>query len=137
MTIPMNSTSPSNNYFDALRNEAFIVLISYRRSGEAVPTTVWFAELDGRLVITTRRTLGKVKRISANPQVLIAPSDRIGTVHGPALPACARLLPDAEGRRANEALHRKYGDHYLAITSQTDAGDPGLRVFLELTPPEV
>ncbi|GAB4196523.1 MAG: hypothetical protein OHK0022_14110 [Roseiflexaceae bacterium] len=132
----MSSTTTDSGYFDALRNEAFIVLTSYRRSGEAVPTTVWFAELDGKLVITTRRTLGKVKRITANPQVQIAPSDQIGNVHGPAIEARARLLPDEEGERANEALHRKYGAQYAAITSQTDAGDPGLRVFLELAPPE-
>ncbi|HEU4322051.1 MAG TPA: PPOX class F420-dependent oxidoreductase [Roseiflexaceae bacterium] len=132
----MSNIPTSGGYFDALRNEAFIVLTSYRRNGEAVPTTVWFAELDGKLVITTRRTLGKVKRIGANPQVLIAPSDRIGNVHGSAIAARARLLPDEEGERANAALHRKYGDHYVAITSQTDAGDPQLRVFLELAPPE-
>ncbi len=124
------------DYFSALRNEAFVVLTSYRSSGEAVPTTVWFAELDGKLVITTRRTLGKVRRISANPHVSVAPSDRVGNVHGPPITARARLLSGGENGAANEALHRKYGEHYIALTAQTDAGDPDLRVFLELAPPE-
>jgi PPOX class probable F420-dependent enzyme len=66
--------------FAPLAGEQFVVLTTYRRSGEAMPTTVWFAERDGKVYITTNERAGKVKRIRANPQVTLAASDRIGTI---------------------------------------------------------
>lgn len=101
--------------FAALAGEQFIVLTTYRRSGEAVPTTVWFAERDGRLYITTGSAAGKLKRIRNNPQVTVAPSDRAGVVSGPALPALAREAHEDEHAIAEEALDAKYGAQFRAI----------------------
>lgn len=122
--------------FDALRDEQFVVLTTFRRSGEAVPTTVWFAEANGVLYVTTNDGSGKVKRIINNPHVMIAPSDRIGNVHGPAMEARARLLAPEESQMAVAALRAKYGDMYDQLTAQMDRGSTfGHRVFMELTAP--
>jgi PPOX class probable F420-dependent enzyme len=122
--------------FDALRNEQFVVLTTFRRNGEPMPTAVWFAELNGIVFITTNNRAGKVKRINNNPHVTIAPSDRVGTVHGPAIEVRARLLSPEEAQLAADTLHAKYGDMYVQVTAQMDSGAAfGHRVFLELVAP--
>lgn len=95
--------------FTSLDGEQFIVLTTYRTSGEPVPTTVWFAERDGKLYITTGATAGKLKRIRNNARVTIAPGDRVGTVTGAAMPAVAREAEAHEHAIAEEELAAKYG----------------------------
>ena len=123
-------------YFAGLRGEEFVVLTTYRRDGTPVPTTVWFAEVGDVLYITTRRSLGKVKRISADPRVQVAPSDRVGNVHGAWLEARARLLEPDEAPVASDALVAKYGQQYIGMVAQMDARmPPGSRVFLAVSRP--
>lgn len=135
MSSDTASLLPDQDYFAALRGEAFIVLTTFRQSGTAVPTTVWFAEAEGKLYLTTHQAAGKAKRIRANPRVLVAPSDRTGNVHGPAFPAQARQLEAHEDERAVAALRHKYGEQYAMLTERMDASSPGVRIFIELTPP--
>ena len=120
--------------FDAIQREQFVVLTTYRRNGESMPTTVWFAEQNGRIYITTNNGAGKVKRIKNNAAVTIAPSDRVGNIHGPAIAAHARMLPPEEARIASSALEAKYGETYVQITSRMDSGEYGVRGFMELAP---
>jgi len=125
-------------YFAPLRGEEFVVLTTYRRDGTPVPTTVWFAEVDDTLYITTNRTLGKVKRISANPLVQVAPSDRVGNVHGAELEGRARLLEPDEAQTASDALIAKYGQQYIGMVAQMDERmPPGSRVYLAVSRPRV
>jgi uncharacterized protein len=51
-------------------------MTTYRRNGEAVPTTVWFAILDGRVYVFTDLHSDKAIRISNNP--FVTPSNFIG-----------------------------------------------------------
>ena len=39
--------------FESLEGHNYVSLTTFRRSGEAVPTTLWFALVDGRLYATT------------------------------------------------------------------------------------
>ncbi len=128
------SHTPTAKPFEAIRAEQFVVLTTYRRNGDAMPTTVWFAEQDGNIYITTNNRAGKVKRIQNNPQVTIAASDRVGNIHGPAIAARARMLPAEEAAIATSALQAKYGETYVQMTSQMDTGEHGSRVFMELIP---
>ena len=135
----MTTSAPgvtTGGYFTALAGAQFIVLTSYRASGAPVPTTVWFAEAQGRLYITTNAQLKKVGRIRANPQVTVAASDRVGNIQGPAIDARARVLDAAEFETAATALREKYGEQYITMTAQMDAAQaPNSRIFLEVTPP--
>lgn len=127
----------TNNYFELLHDEQFIVLTTFRASGAGVPTTVWFAEADGVLYITTQREAKKTARIQHTPRVQVTPSDRVGNTHGATLDAQARVLDEAEYARAVAALRGKYGEQYDALTGQMDAQfAPNSRVFLAVTPPE-
>lgn len=129
-------TTPSPIYFAPLQGAQFIVLTTFRASGAVVPTTVWFAEAGGNLYITTFRHSGKVKRIQANPSVLVASSDQIGQVYGPPLAARARLLDPPEHARATMLLRQKYGVQYETLTARMEQTAPAnTRVFLEVTPP--
>lgn len=124
-----------NRAFDALRDAQFVVLTTYRRSGVAVPTTVWFAEAGGRLYVTTNRASGKAKRITSDGRVHVAPSDAMGNVHGPAVAGRARILASEEFACAVEVLQGKYGQQYTDTVARMDAIQaPGSRIFIEVLP---
>jgi hypothetical protein len=95
--------------FGALHRRQYANLFTYRKSGEAVKTPVWFAEYEGKLYVMTTGDSGKVKRIRNNGRVQIGPSDMRGTPLGPTAEARARLLGPGEEKVAKEALDRKYG----------------------------
>jgi PPOX class probable F420-dependent enzyme len=96
--------------FDALHGHKYCLLVSYRRSGEPVPTPVWFG-LDGRgrLYIRTESDAGKVKRVRTNPQVLVAPADVRGKPLGPLAAGSARVLEREEHAGAERILQSNYG----------------------------
>src|SRR5215210_6903940 len=62
-TIKDGAGSGSEPSFEALRKRKYVNLTTFRKSGEAVDTTVWFALVDGRVYVQTGRDSGKVKRI--------------------------------------------------------------------------
>ncbi|NTU78421.1 MAG: PPOX class F420-dependent oxidoreductase [Chloroflexales bacterium] len=131
----MLETSALHDYFAPLREAQFIVLTTYRRTGAAVPTTVWFAEAGGVLYLTTGVQAGKAKRLRANPAVQVAPSDQVGNVQGPALAGRARVLEPHEEAAASAALQQKYGEQFTRLTAQTDVVRPtGRRIYIIVTP---
>ncbi len=50
----------------AIAGQKYISLITFRKSGVAVPTPVWFVELNRKLYVITRNDSGKYKRIRNN-----------------------------------------------------------------------
>ena len=92
----------------ALHNQRYISLSSFRRSGAAVATPLWFAEADGKLYFMTRSDSAKFKRIRNRADVKVAPCTMRGRVTGPEFPAMARVLPEADWPAARGLLARKY-----------------------------
>ncbi len=95
--------------FAALKKHQYANLFTYRKSGDAVKTPVWFALSGGKVYVMTSLKAGKVKRIRNNPRVLIGPSDQRGTPRGETADGLARVLGPDEVEVAKEALDRKYG----------------------------
>jgi hypothetical protein len=130
------TTSP----FAPLAGAEFLVLTTYRTSGVGVPTTVWFAEANGKLYITTNAGAGKAKRIRHTPAVTLAPSDARGATSAPAFAARAQLLPKAEFGVAEAALHAKYGAQFDAVLAQAaahrSADVASQRIYIEIAPAE-
>lgn len=93
---------------DAIHNQKYISLTTFRKTGVGVATPVWFGEQDGKLYVMTRSDLGKAKRIRNNPQVKVAPCTIRGKVTGPEFAASARILPLEEHRSARQTLNGKY-----------------------------
>ncbi len=88
----------------------YVNLETFRKTGLAVRTPVWFV-LDGTTIyVRTEADSGKVKRIRRSGKINIAPCKGNGTVTGSWQPAEARELADAEMvRKVNQMLDKKYG----------------------------
>jgi hypothetical protein len=119
--------------FPNLGGHSFMRLTTFRKSGEPVPTPVWFAESDGRLYVTTLSNSGKVKRLSHTSRVVVEPCTAKGSVLGPSSAGSARILSPSEAEAADAALTRKYGFQKRAFDlSQSFRRAP--RVYLEILP---
>ena len=100
---PMTSQIPS-----AIKDQKYISLTTFRKSGVGVSTPVWFGEEDGKLYVMTQSDMGKSKRIRNNPQVRVAPCTIRGGVTGPEFEGTARILQREEHRHARQTINRKY-----------------------------
>ena len=128
---------PTPNPFDALAGRRYVRLSTFRRSGKAVPTPVWFARVGENLYVVTGRNTGKAKRIRNNPGVALAPSDFRGRQKGRDLRAVAHLTDQQKGGPADRALGSKYGWQYSVFGFvERLLGSADDLVFLELRPPE-
>ncbi|SDS34647.1 PPOX class F420-dependent oxidoreductase [Microterricola viridarii] len=109
------STSP----LSALAAESYVLLTTFRQSGEAVSTPVWIAESpDGQVLVTTGTSSGKVKRIRNNPRIELVACDARGGIRGDSAPVQARaeIVSDADTRVVTDAaLKAKYGIQFTAI----------------------
>lgn len=92
---------------DVLRRHQYVSLTTYRKSGVAMPTPVWFAVSGDKLYVKTGRRSGKAKRIRNNPRVEVAPCTNMGKLRGPAFPATARDIGADSGAEA--AFRSRYG----------------------------
>jgi uncharacterized protein len=111
-----------------IHGQKYLSLATFRKSGAAVHTPIWFAEKNGRLYFMTGTKLGKYKRIRNNPRVTIAPCTLRGKIIGPEFPATARILGPEEYQQVRRLINAKY---WLArvpfLWRNTDA-------YLEITP---
>lgn len=95
---------------DPLATEKYISLATFRKTGKAVETTIWFAHADGSYFAFSLNNAGKVKRLRNSPRSRIAACDMRGRVHGEWIDAETRLIQDAEAiRKAHKVLRKKYG----------------------------
>jgi hypothetical protein len=124
------------NPFDALAGGRYVRLSTFRKTGKAVPTPVWFARIGANLYVVTGRNTGKAKRIRNNPDVALAPSDFRGRPKGRDVRAVARLTDERKGGPADRALRGKYGWQYRVFEFVEGlVGSAEDLVFLELSPP--
>ncbi|WP_456847490.1 PPOX class F420-dependent oxidoreductase [Cellulomonas sp. P5_C6] len=124
--------------FDALADEGFISLTTYRKSGVGVPTTVWVGQDGDALLVTTPRGSGKVKRLRHDARVELTPSSRFGKVDddAPVLTGVAEVLDDDAAReRCNAVMQEKYGLEYRVMMGIEKLGrkDSDNRVILRIT----
>jgi uncharacterized protein len=123
------------NPYPMLVDEQYMSLTTYRKSGKAVPTPVWFAQDGARLYVYTADNSGKVKRLRHTNEVEIAPCDAQGNITGERMTAYAYLHADgtALGKTANAALNQKYGLLKRAI-SLLQALRGRSPIFIEVLP---
>ena len=94
----------------ALDRAPYLSLATFRRTGDAVPTPVWFAREADQLYVFSEADAGKVKRLRNSPRARVAACSVRGRVHGDWIDAEARIVSDpAVEERAYAALKRKYG----------------------------
>jgi uncharacterized protein len=96
--------------FESLRGHKYALLHTFQKSGEAVPTPVWFGLDGGKLYFRSYADAVKLRRIRANPRVLVGPCDARGKPKGPLVEGEARILSGPlEEERAERAVQSNYG----------------------------
>jgi PPOX class probable F420-dependent enzyme len=117
-----------------LDREPYLSLATFRRSGVAVPTPVWFARVGDKLYVFSAGDAGKVKRLRNSAKARVASCDARGNLLGEWQDAVARVVSDAARIAAAEAAMRaKYGwqvrllDFFSGLT-----GRKGKRAWLEI-----
>ena len=95
---------------DALRGHKYALLTTFKKSGEAVPTPIWFGLDDqGRAYIRTGPEVAKVRRIRNDPHVRMTPCTFRGRPKGPTVEGTARVVAQDEKEHAEHALQSNYG----------------------------
>lgn len=123
--------------FSSLDGHQYMSLTTFRKNGQPVPTPVWFAHLNGKLVLFTLAGTGKVKRVSHTARVTVAPCTMSGEVLGEAVEGSGRILTDPSERKlANDTLNRKYGlmKRILNLLNRLRGGSEANRVLIEISP---
>ncbi len=97
--------------FDHLRGHKYCLLVTYKRSGEAVPTPVWFGLSGGKVYVRSDANVAKIKRIRNDPRVRLAPCTVRGRPLGLPAEGRARVLdnPGDAASEAEAALRVHYG----------------------------
>jgi uncharacterized protein len=120
--------------FGHLRGHKYCLLLTYKRSGEAVPTPVWFGLANGKVYVRSDTSAAKVKRIRNDPRSRLAPCTSRGKPLGPPAEGRARVLDqESESGLAEAALRANYG---LGRRTYEGAGEAlGTKtVYLEVAP---
>jgi PPOX class probable F420-dependent enzyme len=94
--------------FDSLMGHHHCLLVTFRRTGEPVPTPVLFGLEDGKLYFRTDSHTAKVARIRNNPDVLVGAANSRGKPLGPLARGTARLLPAQATDAAYDVLKHNY-----------------------------
>lgn len=119
--------------FELLNKQQYANLWTFRKSGDAVKTPVWFALRGGKAYVMTTMDSGKTKRVRNNGRAQLGPSDQRGNPLGPVVECTARVLPSEEIHVAKEALDDKYGlmkavfDFFITVRGTE-------RAWIEITP---
>lgn len=93
----------------AFSRHRYLSLETYRRTGQAVATPVWFVVDRDVIYVYSLATAGKVKRIRNNPRVRIAPCDARGRLTGAWVEGTARIVDERHAAQAHDLLRAKYG----------------------------
>jgi hypothetical protein len=105
---------------EQLEGERFVSLQTFRASGEAVATPVWFAAVDGGFVFGTHGDSGKVQRLGADPTVRFAASNYRGLERGDYQEGLAAVLNGDDATAAEAALAAKYGWQWFLFSRLID-----------------
>ena len=120
--------------FESLRNHKYAVVVTFRRSGEPVPSPVWIAvDSAGRAYTKTGSHSGKVKRIRNDGRALVAPSTVRGRPTGQVRSGTARVLPKEEWAHAEETMAAAFGvgrKLYEGLFPMSDEA----KAYIEITP---
>ena len=95
----------------AISDEKYVLLTTFRKSGDAVATPVWIAPLpDGTAGFTTEPEVGKVKRIRNNSRVTLQPCGVRGAVKpgSEVVEATATVKVGADAQAIHKAIRKKY-----------------------------
>lgn len=95
---------PTATDFAGFERARQIVLVTFKRSGEAMPSPINHGVADGKLYVRTDASTGKVKRLRNDPRVVVVPCNLRGKPTGQPAAGIARILPEAEHAHADAVI---------------------------------
>lgn len=106
--------------FASLAGHRYALVVTFRRSGEPVPSPVWCA-LDGpdRLWFESAADSGKVRRLRNDPTVVVCACSMRGRPLGPVIAGTATVIEGDAATRADAALAANVGWQRAAIAQTT------------------
>lgn len=123
---------PTASGFAHLAGHKYALLVTYRKSGEGVPTPVWFGvDEDGRFYCRTGKIAAKAKRIRNNPRARVAPCSVRGVPKGPYAEGTARICGEADQEHAERAIQSNYGTFRKIYEGSAGSMDA---FYIEVTP---
>ncbi|GJJ18616.1 PPOX class F420-dependent oxidoreductase [Mycolicibacterium mageritense] len=128
---------PTASDFSGFDRYRQIVLVTYKRSGEAVPSPINHGVADGKIYVRTDASTAKVKRIRNNPNVLVVGSNLRGKPSGPVAAGVARILPEAEHAHADAVIAANWSLPMKVFERGLDRGSQAFDMpiaFIEITP---
>nr|WP_164517838.1 PPOX class F420-dependent oxidoreductase [Mycobacterium sp. P7213] len=114
-----------------------ILLVTFKRSGEAVPSPINHGLAAGKLYVRTDASTGKVKRIRNNPNVVVVPSSLRGKPAGQPVAAIARILPGSGDALAEHAIAANWSPVMRIFECGLDKGSAAAGIpiaYIEITP---
>lgn len=128
---------PTGSDFTGFENHRQIVLVTFKRSGEAMPCPINHGVADGKIYVRTDPSTGKVKRIRNNPKVLVVASNLRGKPTGPVVAGVARILPEAEHAHADAVIAANWSPPMKLFERSLDYGSQLAGVstaYIEIAP---
>jgi len=127
---------PASPELLALAGHKYVSLVTFRKSGEPVPTAVWVARDGDSLIVTTVDGSGKVKRLRKNPRVQLAPASISGKVASDAVWVDAAAAIEPMTPEMSNVLAAKYKTAYRLnewMRLRRRKSEPKVRVILRIT----
>jgi PPOX class probable F420-dependent enzyme len=120
--------------FEGLRGHRQCLIVTFKRSGEPVPTPVNFGLSEsGKLYFRSEPHVAKVRRLGSDPRVRVCPCSLRGKPRGRLIKATARVVPEPESERAASIVAANWRFDMKPIEHAFDAiGVPV--IYIEVTP---
>ncbi|WP_167476771.1 PPOX class F420-dependent oxidoreductase [Nocardia arthritidis] len=128
---------PTGRDFAGFGSTRQCLLITFRRSGAAMPSPMNFGIADGKIYMRTELGSAKVRRLRADPRVVLVPCDFRGKPKGAAVAALGRLLSEAEAAAADAVIAANWSAPMRMVERGLERASEQLDMplaYLEFTP---
>jgi uncharacterized protein len=133
----VGAMTPTGTDFTGFDKTRQIVLVTFKRSGEAMPSPINHGVADGKLYVRTDPSTGKVKRLRNDSSVVVVPCNLRGKPKGQAVTGVARILPESEHAHAEEAIAANWSLPMKVFERGLDKGSQAFGIdmaYIEITP---
>ncbi|MGE2814157.1 PPOX class F420-dependent oxidoreductase [Mycobacterium heidelbergense] len=133
----VGASSPQGKDFTGFEKTRQILLVTFKRSGEAMPSPINHGVADGKIYVRTDGSTGKVKRIKNNPRVVVVPSSLRGKPKGQAVAGAARILPESEHAHADKVIASNWSLPMKLFERSLDKGSAAFDIpttYIEIAP---
>jgi PPOX class probable F420-dependent enzyme len=133
----VGAQTPQGKDFTGFDKTRQILLVTFKRSGEAMLSPINHGVADGKIYVRTDGSTGKVKRINNNPRVVVVPSSLRGKPKGQAVAGVARILPESEHAHADKVIAGNWSLPMKLFERSLDKGSAAFDIpttYIEIAP---